>query len=183
MRTTFLVTVCGLALLPCSEAQIRSATADQMRAGFLYQLAQYADWPPDSFSSGKTPLRFCVLGQDDLVEILESTVRGKTIQGRPIVIARAKDMTQVAECHLAFLGLNRPKQLQETFARWSYPPVLLVGEAEEFARSGGMVNLSLSGGKVTFEVNLAAAERARLEFRSQLLRFARIAGGKRRGAR
>ncbi len=178
--------VCLLPILGAANgraAEIRTATEEQVRAGFLFQLAQYAVWPADAFAAENSPLRFCVLGQDNLVETLQEAVRGKTIQGRSILISRTKEMGQLMGCHVAFIGFARGKQLREAFAKWAYPPVLLVGESEQFAELGGMVNLVIRSGRVSFEINLNAAGRARLEFRSQLLRFAKIIGGDERGTR
>ena len=166
-----------------ARAEVRTATEDQVRAGFLFQLAQYASWPADAYPSEASPLRFCVVGQDELVDNLEGIVSGKTIQGRAIVIARIRDLGGLQGCHLAFIGWKRVSQLRDALARWSYPPILLVGEAAGFSEAGGMVNLIIRSGRVSFEINLEAAGRARIEFRSQLLRFAHLVGAQTRGAR
>jgi hypothetical protein len=164
----------GAAQASSGAAAPATATEEQVRAGFLFQLAQYAYWPPESFPSESTPMRFCVLGQDNLAGTLMATLRGKRIQGRPLVIESVKEPEGLSGCHVAFVGFRREKQLRDTFAKWSYPPVLLVGEAERFAELGGLVNLVIQSGRVSFEINLEAAARAHLGFRSQLLRFARI---------
>jgi hypothetical protein len=155
-------------------AEAAVATEDQFRAGFLFQLAQYATWPSSAFGNSQSPLRFCVLGEEQLFETLSTTVRGKSIQNRRIEVSRAKEPAQLAGCHVAFIGFDGEKQLRGLFEKWPYPPVLLVGEAPHFAELGGMVNLVIQSGRVSFEINVEAAGRARLEFRSQLLRFAHI---------
>lgn len=147
---------------------------EQARAAFLFQLAQYVTWPPESFSAESAPVRVCVLGQDTLYGVLEAMVQRKKIQERPVSIRKVDTPSQMMGCHIAFIGLKREKQLRELFAGWTYPPVLLMGEAERFAEIGGIVNLIIQGGRVSFEINTDAAARARIDFRSQLLRFARI---------
>jgi hypothetical protein len=151
-----------------------AATEEEVRAAFLFQLAQYVHWPSVAGERESSPLRFCVLGQDNLTVTLDRTVRGKAIRGRSIVVRRIATIDEMTECHLAFVGFRTEKQIRGALESWSYPPVLLVGETERFAQSGGMVNLILENGRVSFEINVAAAERAHLEFRSQLLRVARI---------
>jgi hypothetical protein len=54
-------------------------------------------------------------------------------------------------------------------------PVLLVGDGEGFAETGGVIELYTENRKVSFAVNLRAAERARLELSSELLSLARVA--------
>ena len=167
---TLLVAGAGVA----QDRPVRSATDDQMRSAFLYQLAQYVTWPQEK--SGE-PLRFCVLGDDQLADMLEPVLRGKSIQGRPVVTSKLGGSGQLTGCHVAFLGLARRKQVQELLARWSYPPILLVGETDGFAEMGGMVGLKIDAGRVSIEINLNTCRRAGLDVRSQLLRLARIVPG------
>ena len=170
----FWVALAGCAMLAVdllAQSRVQSATDEQVRSAFLFQLAQYVTWPEKTIAE---PLRFCVLGDDQLAEALALVLRGKTIQGRPVTTSRLSGSEQLAGCHVAFLGLTKRKQLQELFAGWSYPPVLLVGEADGFADMGGMVNLKIDAGRISIEINLNTCRRAGLEMRSQLLRLARI---------
>jgi len=52
--------------------------------------------------------------------------------------------------------------------------VLIVGDMEGFARSGGIINLVMTEGKVHFEINVSAAERAGLKISSKMLKLAQI---------
>jgi hypothetical protein len=51
---------------------------------------------------------------------------------------------------------------------------LTVGESEGFAALGGIINLTVEGNTVHFEVNQLAAERAGLKISSKLLSMAKI---------
>ena len=51
---------------------------------------------------------------------------------------------------------------------------MTVGEAEGFAVKGGIINLTVEGNKVHFEVNRLAADRAGLRISSRLLSLAKI---------
>ena len=53
-------------------------------------------------------------------------------------------------------------------------PVLTVGEADRFARRGGMIGFFFEDNRVRLEVNRAAAERAGLRVSSKLLAVARL---------
>lgn len=155
------------------SASDRPAVApEDVRAGFLYQLAQFVRWPEDQLQGDR--LRFCILGNDVLAAKVARTVEGKTIEGREIRVQPVKTLSEADGCHLLFLDALVLRGRKRILSGWGYPPVLVVGEAVGFAESGGLVNLVLGDGKVAFEVNRAAAARARIEFRSQLLRFARL---------
>jgi hypothetical protein len=53
-----------------------------------------------------------------------------------------------------------------------------VGESENFVQQGGMIGFFLEDNKVRFEINLDAAERARLKISARLLALAKtVIGG------
>lgn len=162
-----LLGVCGRTPLHAQQAP-----EDRVRAAFLYQLAQYVTWPQEAPS--KEPFRICVYGYAGFSSTLESVVQGKRIDNRPVRVLNLKRTEEIAQCQMVYLGFEGRREIAEFVGRWSYPPVLLVGESNGFAELGGMVNLLLDGGRVNFEVNLAATRRAGVSLRSQLLRFAKL---------
>jgi hypothetical protein len=62
-------------------------------------------------------------------------------------------------------------------ARFASLPTLTVGDYPEFLNEGGVVYLRMVGGRVRFEVNVAAARRSGLHLSSQLLRLAMAVHG------
>ena len=71
----------------------------------------------------------------------------------------------------------REKNLKEIINSVKDHSVLTVGEMEGFLEAGGIINWFVEEKKIRFEINTAAAERAKLEIRSNLLRLAkRIVG-------
>ena len=52
--------------------------------------------------------------------------------------------------------------------------ILTVGETEGFATQGGIVNFKVEGGRVRLEINIEAAERAKLRISSKVLSLAAI---------
>ena len=153
-----------------------SATEEQLRPVLIFQLAQYVNWPDTRPKPGDA-LRFCILDNPDLADSLAFIVHGKSIQDRPLAVSKVKFPADLKACHVVFIGISRQKSLRDLFAQWTYPPTLVVGEAEGFAELGGMVNLKVSGGRVTLQINIANTERAGLKVRSQLLNLAQLVGG------
>ncbi|HKS38026.1 MAG TPA: YfiR family protein, partial [Verrucomicrobiae bacterium] len=49
-----------------------------------------------------------------------------------------------------------------------------VGDVAQFARRGGVINLTMEGNKVHFEINLDAANRAGLRISAQLLKLGKV---------
>ena len=154
----------------------RSATQEQLRPVLIYQVAQYVNWPVTKTTADEG-LRFCILDDPGLADALAAVVRGKSIQDRALTVGKVKNSTELVGCQIVFISSSKQKSLREFFAHWSYPPSLMVGEAEGFAEMGGMINLKVSEGRVGLQINLASTEKAGLKVRSQLLQLAQIVSG------
>lgn len=154
----------------------RSATKEQLRPVLIYQVAQYVNWPVTKTIADEG-LRFCILDDPGLADALAAVVRGKSIQDRALTVGKVKNSTELVGCQVVFISSSKQKLLREFFAHWSYPPSLMVGEAEGFAEMGGMINLKVSEGRVGLQINLANTEKAGLKVRSQLLQLAQIVSG------
>src|SRR5260370_41881790 len=66
-----------------AAAQTGAATEYQVKAVFLFNFAQFVDWPADAFSGPTTPLVIGVLGDDPFGDFLDQTVRHEHLGGRP----------------------------------------------------------------------------------------------------
>jgi len=145
-----------------------------VKAAFLLNFARFVEWPASAHSSETSPIHVGVLGEDPFGETLERTFAGRTAQGRSLAVLRSGDPKDLASCHIVFIRTTRkdkPAALLEPFRE---RPVLTVGEAEGFARAGGILNFYLEERKVRFEINPEAAKRAGLKISSKLLQLARL---------
>jgi hypothetical protein len=117
----------------------------QLKAAFLYNFAKFVEWPALTFKTDTDPMRICVLGQNPFGGALREAVAGKAVLNRSFAF-----------------GALRPTG------------ILTVGETEGFAAQGGIVNFRLEGGRVRLEINIEAAERAKLRISSKVLSLAQI---------
>ena len=167
-----------LALLGCAmlgaHAEIATIDEYQVKAAFLYNFAKFVEWPREAFSSPKDPIRIYVIGQDPFGRALEDAVNGKSFDGREFVIRQISDIKQAARCHILFVSSSERKRCGAILAELRAGGVLTVGESDGFAEQGGMVNLKLESGKVQIQINLSAAEEARVRISSKLLSLAQI---------
>jgi hypothetical protein len=146
----------------------------RVKAAFLYNFAKFIEWPPQSFKGPDDPITICVVGQNPFGPMIEDTVRGKTLEGRAFVVRNVPNVQPTGGCHILFISSSERKQVHSILENVKTPGVLTVGEAEGFARNGGIINFKLDGGKVRFEVNLEAAAKEGLQIRSNLLSLAEI---------
>ena len=153
-----------------------ATTGDEYRvkAAFLYNFAKFVEWPPGAFRNPTDRIAICVLGQDPFDGALEDAVKGKTLEGRPFAVLNISESRQAGRCQILFIGASEHKRVQAILAELRGSSALTVGETEDFAIRGGIVNFKLDGGHVRLEINVEAAAMAKLRISSKLLSLAQI---------
>jgi YfiR/HmsC-like len=180
------VTACSLilTLLLVSPSSLpASSTAEEysIKAAFLFHFAQFVDWPTEAFKETASPLTYCTLGADPFHGALETTLNGKTVGTRTIRVLHFKQTQEIYGCHILFVGAAEKSFRPQMLVSLRESPVLTVGETENFAKEGGMIGFCLEENKIRFEINLEAAEHAKLKISSRLLALARTVIGGQRG--
>jgi hypothetical protein len=146
----------------------------RVKAGFLFNFAKFVEWPPETFQSSTDPIVICALGYDPYRRALEEAVREKTIQGRTFSVHQVSDVEQANACQILFVSASENKRAAALLPRLKATGVLTVGETEGFAAEGGVINFKMENGRVRLEINVAAAERAKLRISSKLLSLVQI---------
>lgn len=163
-----------LGVLLTSAAFSQAIDEYHVKAAFLYNFAKFVEWPAPTFKNDKDPLRICVLGQNPFGGILRETVEGKTVLGRAFLVAEVPEASQAAGCQILFVSSSEQKRFRSIVAQLRTSPILMVGETEGFANQGGIVNFKLENGRVRLEINVEAAETAKLHISSKVLSLAQI---------
>jgi len=145
----------------------------EVKAAFLYNFAKFVEWPAEAFLDGNEPILVCIVGRDPFGDILNQTLLGKTVNGKPVIIQRGGITQDMRFCHIVFISSSERKRLAQIMQRLNGASVLTVSEIEGFAELGGIINFTLEGNKVRFEINVTSAERARLRISSKLLALAK----------
>ncbi len=176
MRARMCVAAALTALLGLAAhaTQLRAATEYEVKAAFLFNFAKFVEWPASAFAGEQAPLVIAVVGDDPFGSALDEVVKGKSVHGRPIMVQRLRWHQDLRACHVLYVGSSKRGRVRKVLETLKEAPVLSVGEAEEFARDGGIINFIMVQSKVRFEINPSAAKRARLEISSQLLRLGKI---------
>lgn len=157
------------------------ATEYAVKAAFLYNFAKFVEWPADAFRGPREPMTLCVLGEDPLAGEIEQTVGGKTAMGRQIVVRRFTQLAGLEECRILFVSSSEETRFSQVLAAVGNRAVLTVGEEEGFARAGGIISFVVRQNRVRFQIDRAAAARARLNISSRLLELAEtVTDGNRR---
>lgn len=149
----------------------------QLKAVFLWRLAQFTQWPSNAFEDAASPIAICVLGDNPFGDALDEAVRGETAHGRKFVVRHFRSVQEIKTCHILYISLSVARQVKEIIAAVRSRSILTVSEIEGFTRShDGMVRFLTEQNKISLRINLKAATGARLVLDPRLLRAADIVG-------
>jgi hypothetical protein len=149
-------------------------TEYEVKAALIYNLAKFVEWPPSALPDAQPNLLLCVLGHDPFGANLEQTIAGKLVHGKALTIRRFHKADNAHGCHIVFISSSERGHLAQLLNAFQGGPVLTIGEMEQFATRGGMVNFIIEDNRVQFEINIDAAERAGLKISSRALKLARV---------
>jgi len=166
-----------LALLgaaPLNSAPQEISREYQIKAAFLFNFAQFVEWPAGAFANPSAPLCIGILGNDPFGPALDQTVQGETIRSRPLVVTRSKQVEDLKDCQLVFISESERDRVGEVLAALDLQSVLTVSDIDRFAERGGVIRFFVQGNRVRFEINPTSARREGLKISSQLLALGRI---------
>lgn len=165
MRPLLVATIFASASVVVPHAQEISQEY-QIKAAYLYNFLKYVDWPKPI---NRTFL-ICVAGQNPFGSVLDGLTSNERVRGNPVKTEIILGFEPGCDVIFTPRTSNIPAYLQGAAGM----PILTVGETPRFIEQGGIVNFVLENGKVRFEINRNAAERAGLRFSSRLLQLAKI---------
>ena len=163
---------CGLLIwmLLAQEVHSQKGTAYeyQVKAAFLYNFAKFVEWPEQAFSDEQTPFKIGVLGTNPFGNAFDK-VGQKRIKGHSFKVIYFDELPAQEQCHILFVRAEKAALLPQVLRQLDEASVLVIGETEGFVQGGGAINFFLDDGKVRFQINPQAAQRANLKISSKLL--------------
>lgn len=145
----------------------------QIKAQFVYNFANYVEWPSDAFPTESSPIRTCLFGDVDFAPYLLA-FEGVLIGKRPLLIIESSNIKDIESgCHILFVGEDRQVELPDFWSSIQYLYVLSIGEMQGFADKGGIINIFRTSDRLQFDVNISNALVNGLFLDSDLLALAR----------
>lgn len=141
-----------------------------VKAAYLLNFGRFVEWPAQGASPA--PLTLCMLGEDPFGEVLDQMIEGQLVQGRKIELRRIPRPRATSHCDIAYIGFIESDRVREAISRLNRSPTLTVSDSVDFIEQGGMIEFRKSSERVTFRINLGAAQGAGLKLSSKLLKIA-----------
>jgi hypothetical protein len=122
----------------------------ELKAVFLYNFAQFVDWPPAAFAGSETPLVIGVVGKNPFGARLKDIVSGEKVNGHDVTVQYYDDAQDIGACHILFINLSESNKREEVLAVVKGRNILTVSDALGFPAEGGMIRLFTRDNKIRF---------------------------------
>ena len=170
--------LCGFVLLGFAPPAVAAGSAPsaeyQLKAVFLFNVAQFVEWPAHAFRAANSPLVIGVLGEDPFGAFLDQLVSGEKVGDHPLIVRRFRRAEDITECHILFISRSEAATLRQIIARLKGRSLLTVSDVDTFTRQGGIVRFVTENGKIRLRINVEAAKGCELTISSKVLRPAMI---------
>lgn len=150
-----------------------TASETEVKAAVLYNFAKFVEWPAEAFTSETAPIQLAVFGDDEFAAKLRSLLNDKKAHGRSFEVKTISNPQEAKNFQIVFVASSESRRALQVLEATKKSPVLTIGESEQFLDSGGMINFVFEDAQLRFEINPEAAQKARLEISSKLLRLAK----------
>ncbi len=163
-RTIFLLCAI-LSLAPVATAQqtvlavdtkeIDTEKLSKVKAAFLLNFLKFTTWPETRFENANAPFKLVLVGDDDIGNVLDATLRGRDWHGHPITIIRVESNMRIdpASIHVVYIAPSSGFSIEDiqTMIRSG---ILVIGYDRNMVKNGSMLGFSIEDGKVCFGYNV-----------------------------
>ena len=146
----------------------------EIKAAYLVNFANFVEWPGSKGESVSAPIRVCVLGSDPVGGSLSRMMAGRLSQDKSLLLRHMARSEPVTDCQILYISPSEGKYIPQILDSLRGASVLTVGENDQFAAWGGMIQLVMENNRIRFKINPSAASRAGIRISSKLLALAEI---------
>ena len=144
----------------------------KIKAVFLFNFAQFTDWPSEAFADKDSPIIIGILGTDPFGTFLDDTVHGEVVNGRRLEVHRYTKVAETKSCHILYIAQSEANRLDHIVSELKTKPVLTVSDIKDAAGRGVMIGFMTDLKRIRLKINAEAAKTANLSLSSKLLRAA-----------
>src|SRR5437016_4691152 len=155
------------------NACLAASTEYEVKATFLYNFAKFVDWPAQAVSGSGSVFSICLAG-DPFEGAFDRVIQGEILDGKPLMARRIAAGDDLQGCQIIYVAPSEAFRSRDIINAAANAPILTVGEADDFIDDGGIVRFVKTAGRIHFQINPDAAQRASLKVSSRLLRLADI---------
>jgi YfiR/HmsC-like len=167
----------ALALLACGVAAAAAPVSEyQLKAVFLFNFAQFVEWPAAALPRDNAPFVIGVVGKDPFGASLDEVLRGENVNRHPLAVERYPSAAAIGDCQILFIPAAEIGHLDAILTALKGKSTLTVTDADNPAVRGVIIDLVKRDNRIRLRIDLQAARAGNLIISSKLLRPAEIVG-------
>lgn len=140
-----------------------------IRANYLYQFANYNDWPADR---KKGPFTIAVIGNTDVYEIMSAKYAAKPIGSQPLTILTANEAATATQVHVLFVDRSKKTEIAKYVRDFKGKNTLIVTNWEGALAQGAHINFLSIDGSIRFELSKPGMQEAAITPGVKILQWA-----------
>lgn len=162
----------GLILLP--EKTSAQYDIDVLKMAYIERITRFIEWPELSLPEANDTIVFGFIAADEIEDTSREIFKSQKIKGLPVKVVKVTNSTQLAQCHLCYVGNADHETLTIYFAISNREKILLFGQTSDFAKKGLHINFYIEEDKLKFEINKKTTQAAGFKVSHLLMQTARI---------
>ncbi|CCK74518.1 MAG: YfiR family protein [Oleispira antarctica] len=143
---------------------------ETLKVNYLLQLTKFIHWPNTLIQ--RMPLKLCLFENTPAKDIWQK-IHLQRSQGHEIQLSYINQNNSLSECDILFIHKLIPNSMiQKNYYSLVSNSVLTIGEREDFAKDGGVIEFTLTDKHVDIKINLKTAIEAGLSINANLIEIA-----------
>lgn len=144
----------------------------KVKVAFLVNFAKFITWPQSFWPAGQQHFQIGIFGNDFQAAALNG-IEGQRVNGKMISLQPVQMQDDSFRQHqMVYIGKAEQNKMARILSLVAHAPVVTVSDIEGFAESGGIFELRVQDGRVTFIINNSKAREQGLRIRAALLDLA-----------
>jgi hypothetical protein len=150
------------------QAHAEAGGEAAVKTAFLYNFFKFIDWP--KAAGNQSAYSLCTTDNDNLGDSL-LVLENKTINNKPLVIRRGVNGQDLKDCYMVFISSS--ENAAAIARELKGLQTVTISDKPNFIDQGGMIGLIPGDNRLSFEVNLAAANAGGVHISAQMLKLAK----------
>jgi len=162
----------GCIFLAGLYAQSQTATQEYLLKSInLYKICKFTSWPQQAVPADTFVIK--MIGEPRSGENI-SIPADRRILDLPVTVKVVNSMDQIYPCHVLFICESEKQHLKEIISYALKNSILTIGDTENFAEQGVIVNFFIEDEVVKFKINVVSLNESKLKLHSRLLSLAEL---------
>jgi hypothetical protein len=168
---TFRIILIPILLSAFTAESSQHPEEDALKVNYLLQLSKFIHWPTINLAQ-TSPITLCLFATTPAQDSWQA-IHLRKVQNREIHLLYINQDRQISQCNILFVHKRIPNSvIKKNYYRLISNSILTIGERNDFAQQGGIIELELVDKSVSIKINTETAIEAGLNIHANLIEIA-----------